>query len=131
MCHFLIREHIAGRVGRSGDAQRPGFLAGGKVGKIHVIFKQVLIEQLDGRSGGGEVLIGGDYQGQGDTQTATQTQISRGSSIHADAIDSGNGGKVIVWADDFTIFDGEATARGGSQSGDGGFIEISGNYAGP
>ena len=49
--------------------------------------------------------------------------------IRADATASGDGGKVIVWADDFTLFYGEASARGGQTSGDGGFIEISGKNA--
>ena len=79
-----------------------------------------------GASGGGEVLVGGDYQGGGDTRTATTTQVSDTASIHADASKSGDGGKVIVWADDFTLFYGEATAHAGFILGDGGFIEISG-----
>ena len=79
-----------------------------------------------GASGGGEVLVGGDYQGGGITQTATTTQVSDTASIHADATEAGDGGKVIVWADDFTLFYGEATAHAGFMLGDGGFIEISG-----
>ncbi len=79
-----------------------------------------------GASGGGEVLVGGDYQGGGNTRTATTTQVSDTASIHADATESGDGGKVIVWADDFTLFYGEATAHAGFMLGDGGFIEISG-----
>ena len=38
----------------------------------------------------------------------------------------GDGGKIIVWADDVTQFYGTLTSRGGSQSGNGGFREISG-----
>ena len=79
-----------------------------------------------GASGGGQVLVGGDYQGGGDTRTATTTQVGDTASIHADASKSGDGGKVIVWADDFTLFYGEATAHAGFMLGDGGFIEISG-----
>ncbi|MFM7640442.1 MAG: hypothetical protein ACKO45_02675, partial [Cyanobium sp.] len=48
------------------------------------------------------------------------------SSIHADAIDAGDGGKVVIWADGQTLFQGQVTARGGQTSGDGGFVEISG-----
>ena len=38
----------------------------------------------------------------------------------------GNGGDVIVWSEDQTIFRGYATATGGSELGDGGLVEISG-----
>ena len=79
-----------------------------------------------GETGGGEVLVGGDFQGQGDIQTAQQTQTSSDSIIRADALTTGDGGRVINWADDFTIAQGSVSARGGSVSGDGGFVEISG-----
>jgi filamentous hemagglutinin family protein len=75
---------------------------------------------------GGTVLIGGDFQGRGGIPTASQVQVSPGVMINADAVDSGNGGRVIVWADGATQFDGTISARGGAQSGDGGFVEVSG-----
>lgn len=78
-------------------------------------------------TGGGTVLVGGDYQGQGPVPTATQTFIGPKVEIRADAIFAGNGGTVIVWADDTTEFYGTISARGGSNSGDGGFVEVSGS----
>src|SRR5690606_33249882 len=42
------------------------------------------------------------------------------------AIESGDGGTVVVWADESTRFSGTVTARGGAESGDGGFVEVSG-----
>ncbi|WP_434686315.1 beta strand repeat-containing protein [Pseudanabaena minima] len=39
---------------------------------------------------------------------------------------NGNGGKVIVWADNTTKFDGTITAKAGTQSGNGGLVETSG-----
>src|SRR6185503_17655402 len=48
------------------------------------------------------------------------------AQIRADAITSGDGGKVIVWADDATRAYGTISARGGAQSGNGGFVEVSG-----
>jgi filamentous hemagglutinin family protein len=77
-------------------------------------------------SGGGTVLIGGDYQGQGTIPTAQSTFVSQDSTIHADAIAQGNGGKVIVWADDTTRFYGSISAQGGVLFGNGGFVETSG-----
>ena len=79
-----------------------------------------------GTHGGGTVRIGGDYQGQGDLLNAQQTYVSSESAIAADALTHGEGGRVIVWADDVTQFLGSITARGGSESGNGGFAEVSG-----
>lgn len=79
-----------------------------------------------GDSGGGTVLIGGEYQGLGDLPTGDRVYIDANSTINADAISEGDGGRVIVWADDATGFQGDISARGGSISGDGGFVEVSG-----
>ncbi len=46
--------------------------------------------------------------------------------IRVDALQAGNGGQAIVWADGTTQFFGNISARGGSQSGSGGFVEVSG-----
>lgn len=80
-----------------------------------------------GKTGGGTILIGGDYQGKGTTKTANKTTITKTAKIKANATgETGNGGKVIVWADDSTRFDGTIEAKGGYVSGDGGFVETSG-----
>ena len=58
-----------------------------------------------GAAGGGTVLVGGDYQGKNpDIRNATATYVAPGATIRADAINSGNGGKVIVWSDNTTRF---------------------------
>lgn len=77
-------------------------------------------------TGGGTILVGGDYRGGGITPTATQTFVGAGALLNADATLTGNGGKVIVWADNNTQFLGTIQARGGAVSGDGGFVEVSG-----
>ncbi|MBE9070418.1 hypothetical protein IQ260_27625, partial [Leptolyngbya cf. ectocarpi LEGE 11479] len=81
-----------------------------------------------GANGGGTVLIGGDYQGQGPLPTAAFTQVDAATVITADALTDGNGGQVIVWADDTTHFSGQLSAQGGTTSGDGGFAEISAKH---
>ncbi|MCX7139557.1 MAG: MBG domain-containing protein, partial [Proteobacteria bacterium] len=82
-----------------------------------------------GTAGGGTALVGGDYQGQSPSvQNASATYVGPNASVKADAITSGNGGKVIVWADNVTRFQGNVSARGGSNSGDGGFVEVSGKH---
>ncbi|HEV8517156.1 MAG TPA: filamentous hemagglutinin N-terminal domain-containing protein, partial [Burkholderiales bacterium] len=81
-----------------------------------------------GQAGGGTVLVGGDYQGRNpDIQNAFRTYVGSDASIRADAIASGDGGKVIVWSDDATRMYGNISARGGAQSGNGGFVETSGH----
>ncbi len=77
-------------------------------------------------TGGGTVLVGGDYQGKGSVPNATRTYLGPNATINADATINGNGGKVIVWADEITGFYGKISAQGGGNTGDGGFVEVSG-----
>ena len=78
-----------------------------------------------GDAGGGEALMGGDYQGQGSIPNARQTVMGANATINADAITTGDGGRVIVWGDEATRFDGSISVRGGNNAGNGGFVEIS------
>ena len=70
--------------------------------------------------------MGGDLHGEGALPTARRTYVDEASALRADAISSGDGGRVIVWADEATAFHGAVSARGGAAGGDGGFAEISG-----
>ncbi|NER37736.1 MAG: CHAT domain-containing protein [Oscillatoria sp. SIO1A7] len=79
-----------------------------------------------GAIGGGRVFIGGDLQGGGSLPTALYTFVGNDSKINADALNSGDGGSVVIWADENTFFDGTISARGGANGGDGGFVETSG-----
>ncbi|MCF2146744.1 CHAT domain-containing protein [Desmonostoc muscorum LEGE 12446] len=79
-----------------------------------------------GTNGGGTVLIGGDYQGNGTLPNAEQTYVNSNSTINADSNLNGNGGRVIVWGNDTTQFFGNISARGGANAGNGGFVEVSG-----
>ncbi|AFY57418.1 filamentous hemagglutinin family N-terminal domain protein [Rivularia sp. PCC 7116] len=108
----------------SGKMTAPG-------GTVHVLGERVgLLDnaQIDvsGETGGGNVLIGGDFQGKGEVPNAKRTFVGSGANIIADALTSGDGGRVIVWADETTGFNGNISARGGSQFGNGGFAEVSG-----
>ncbi|NER19167.1 MAG: CHAT domain-containing protein [Symploca sp. SIO1C2] len=105
-------------------------VAGETGGSINILGNKVGVIganiHASGTNGGGTVLIGGDYQGQGTVPNALRTFVSDDSVINADALINGNGGKIIVWADEATRFYGEITAQGGLFSGDGGFVEVSG-----
>ncbi len=101
-----------------------------KGGEINVLGDRVGLVSANlnasGAIGGGTVLIGGDLQGKGIVPNAQYTFISKDSTILADALQSGNGGKVIAWADQATTFLGSISAKGGSVIGNGGFVEVSG-----
>ncbi|MGI9318045.1 MAG: hypothetical protein ACR2QW_12005, partial [bacterium] len=71
------------------------------------------------------ILIGGDYQGGNGVRRATTTSIDAESSVSANAITDGDGGRIIVWSDQATSVSGDLAARGGANSGDGGFVETS------
>ena len=98
-------------------------------GSIHLLGDQVDVvgAEIDASGeSGGEILIGGDYQGKGDVKNAENTNVDESTTIRADAGNNGDGGRVIIWSDDTTNSFARITARGGLVSGDGGFVETSG-----
>ncbi len=85
----------------------------------------------NGATGGGTVRLGGEYLGGINTGIAPalrfnsqRTLVDRNSLIRANATATGEGGRVIVWADDTTGFYGRITGRGATEQG--GFVEVSG-----
>jgi filamentous hemagglutinin family protein len=111
----------------------------------------------NGRTGGGNIRIGGDYLGSGATPKARTTRIADGAQLTADATDRGDGGRVIVWSEKHTVFGGltnrsplvgeqtsiasrggeqttrhpqpaTITAKGGARGGNGGFVETSSRH---
>ncbi|MFZ6779579.1 filamentous hemagglutinin N-terminal domain-containing protein [Undibacterium sp. Ji83W] len=104
----------------------------GKGGDIQVLGQRVALAgnaQVDasGDTGGGQVLVGGDYHGDNPSiMNAKRAFVSSDARISADAVKTGDGGKVIVWSDEVTRVNGSISARGGLQSGNGGFVETSG-----
>lgn len=105
-------------------------VSGATGGTVQLLGRQVGLVSATigatGTSGGGTVLVGGDYQGQGELPRAEQTYVSRDSLINASALTGGDGGRVIIWADGTTRFYGSIQATGGSQTGNGGLVEVSG-----
>jgi filamentous hemagglutinin family protein len=105
---------------------------GRKGGNIVVTGNRVAVidqVQLDasGINGGGTVLVGGDAHGANpNVQNAQQTVVGAAALIKADATKVGDGGTVIVWSDSDTSFQGGISVRGGTQLGNGGFVETSG-----
>lgn len=110
----------SGLAGRGGEVQ----LLGNRVG----LTGSTSVE-ASGKTSGGTVLVGGDYQGKNAAvQNAQFTYFGRDASLNASAAENGDGGKIIVWADDATHAHGSITATGGANAGNGGFVETSGHY---
>lgn len=114
----------------AGTLDASGAEAGERGGTVIVLGDKVgLFEQAEvntsGDVGGGQVLIGGDYKGQGDLPTASRTYVAPDATINADAVTNGDGGRVIVWADEGANVYGGISARGGQASGAGGLVETS------
>ncbi|EDX78529.1 haemagglutination activity domain protein [Coleofasciculus chthonoplastes PCC 7420] len=95
------------------------YLVGEQVGVINATINAF------GGDGGGTVLVGGGFQGQGTIPNALQTFVSSDSVIYADALEHGNAGLVVAWADEINRFYGSVSATGGETFGDGGLVEIS------
>ena len=123
----------AGRVDVSGTLDASGAGEDARGGRVRVLGDAVVLEaasiDVSGAAGGGEILVGGDLQGRGATRTATHTWVGSDSELRADAGREGDGGRIIVWADEATRFYGTLSARGGETAGDGGFAEISGRHS--
>ena len=115
---------VSGTVDASGSAAAGGNvqILGDRVGLI-----DSASVNASGATGGGTVLVGGDFQGKNaDVQNAQRTYVGPNATIMADAGQTGDGGKVVVWADGDTRYYGNISARGGTQSGNGGAAEVSG-----
>ena len=94
-----------------------------------------------GATGGGTVLVGGNWQGSVDpllaateqpTQAATTVTMTAGATLDASATQQGNGGTVVLWSDvanpsSNTSAYGHINANGGAVGGNGGQIETSGH----
>ncbi|PSB45178.1 filamentous hemagglutinin, partial [filamentous cyanobacterium Phorm 6] len=79
-----------------------------------------------GTNGGGTVRVGGGGRGMEPVPNSLVTYVSPDSTIAVNAIERGNGGTAVIWADNITRFFGNITARGGTAAGNGGQVEVSG-----
>ncbi|GLS42237.1 beta strand repeat-containing protein [Methylobacterium brachythecii] len=124
---------VTGRLDASARAPRARTARaarGGQGGDITVTGQDIRLAgaqiKADGTTGGGRIRIGGDYQGGGTLQRAATTTVDAATTISADAGRTGNGGNVVLWSDQMTSFTGRISARGGTESGNGGNAEVSG-----
>ena len=149
-----------GRVNVAGKVRARGTKKTERGGNIQITGQKVVVAdaQIDasGSAGGGNILIGGAYQGgsldgsssigylQSGDLVSILTGTNAGSagnnfiprseavfvdataSLNVSATDHGDGGRAILWSDGTTIFNGSILARGGANGGDGGLVETSG-----
>ena len=99
----------AGIVANSGTLDVSSAQSGAKGGSIGIFGKYIgLLDgakvNASGDAGGGTILIGGNLHGDGPQPNASMTYVGSDAAISADAITSGNGGKVVVWSNDATSF---------------------------
>jgi filamentous hemagglutinin family protein len=113
---------ISGIVNVSDSSSKGGLVGifGEKVGLVNAQIN------ASGALGGGTVLIGGNFQGNGIAPNASRTFVNSSSKIDVSALLNGNAGTAIVWSNLNTRFLGTIIAKGGTLSGDGGFVEVSG-----
>lgn len=80
-----------------------------------------------GANGGGQVLVGGDQTGSNiKIRNADFIYVSENTNVKTDGLVNGDGGKLITFASNTARIYGNLSARGGSEGGNGGFIETSG-----
>lgn len=104
------------------------------LGEFVSLLDKALVD-VSSEYGAGTVLIGGDEHGANPAiKNSIKTYFDTNALVKADALMSGDGGKVVVWADQATGFYGNISAKGGVERGNGGFTEVSGmqylDYAG-
>ncbi|OCJ67357.1 hypothetical protein A6U97_01005 [Agrobacterium tumefaciens] len=125
----------------SGTVSAAGKRSGEKGGTVQITGEAIGLEHAkvdaNGKAGGGKILVGGDYKGGDRTAnplapyedylipTADYLFVDQASHLTASAIQSGDGGKVILWGNRANYFSGDVLARGGAMGGNGGFVEVS------
>src|ERR1700722_750637 len=137
---------LGGGVTVTGLVSAAGYKPGTTGGNVainasgNVTLSPAAMINTSGQAGGGTVAIGTTLQrakggpGTASAMTAANVSIGPGAKINASATKSGNGGRVTVLSGNTTQTAGTITAQGGAQSGNGGFVEISGptlNLIGP
>lgn len=82
------------------------------------------VVDASGDRGGGQIFIGGGKNGMDEKiSNAAYVQVDAGAQILADALVSGDGGTIVVWADELNTFNGITSAAGSGPDGNDGEID--------
>jgi hypothetical protein len=111
------------------DVSNP--LPGGVGGEVYLLGNQVTAfsnsgVNASGAAGGGRIFIGGSAGGLDRSLTHSQlTIVESDTTFTADALNSGQGGTIVVWSDgsNYVLGSEGLSARGGAIAGNGGLIE--------
>lgn len=105
--------------------------AGGQDGKVTLEGRNIHLTtgsriNATGQAGGGEVYVGGGWQGKDSSITHANALImDEGAVIDVSATGAGDGGTAVLWSDNYTSFRGNILAKGGGSGGNGGQVETS------
>jgi filamentous hemagglutinin family protein len=113
---------VEGRVAANATATQGGtvMLLGDRVG----IVGESRVE-ASGPIAGGSILVGGDYRGANPlVMNAGAVYVGERTTLSADALSEGRGGRIVLWSEQVTRAYGDINARGAG-SGNGGFVETS------
>lgn len=126
----------AGVIKNSGTLEASSLVSRG--GKIYLEGDDITLAstskiEAKGPTGGGTVLVGGDWQGTGTMHQARQVTMQSGATIDTSATERGDGGKVVLWSDihntdSLTTANGSIKTEAGPNGGNGGQVETSGHY---
>lgn len=115
---------ITGTVSARGEVDKGGDIL---VTGDRIALESASLLDASGATGGGQIRIGGDYQGNNPgIANAQRVFVDATASLAADAGQQGDGGRIIIWSDDLTRYYGTLSAQGGRLGGNGGFAEVSG-----
>ena len=120
---------VSGRIVTTAKSNKTTAASTKTGGRIDILGRNVALSgaKLDasGSAGGGTIRVGGSKGGIGALPNADRVSADSSSVLRSDAIQSGNGGTIIVWSNSATAFAGRLSATGGQASGNGGFAEVS------
>ena len=127
---ILSSDSMQGVVSVSGTLDASGKISGQRGGEINITGYNILLDtptvlDVSGDIKGGNINVGGNYQGKGLLPHANATVLMPKATLLADALTGGDGGQVVLWSDNVTRAYGNISAKGGSNSGNGGVIETS------
>ncbi len=123
-------EAKGGQTSISGTTQAAGLKAGQSGGRIVATGDEVVLQtgsvlDASGTAGGGQVLVGGGWQGKdASIENAKTVTQQAGSTISVDATVSGHGGTAVLWSERASQMAGTISARGAGD-GRGGLVETS------
>jgi filamentous hemagglutinin family protein len=100
-----------------------------QAGDVQVFGRSIYLDNnadidASGFAAGGQIIIGGSEKVQNPHASAARVTTAKSSLINASAINSGNGGSVIITSAGNSAIAGEISAESGYLRGDGGTINI-------